>query len=137
MNEALRAHESMQPSSLDAPAGGDDDSPVLGDTLAAADRRMERAETMAAIAVACRGLNLRDRRILYLRFFQDKTQQEIGEELGVTQMQISRLLARILAELRTRLSADDADDANDANDEAEADGNDGADDGPAAAGAVS
>ncbi|TDD69091.1 sigma-70 family RNA polymerase sigma factor [Jiangella aurantiaca] len=43
----------------------------------------------------------RDRRILYLRFFKRWTQQEIADELGVTQMQVSRLLARVLGRLRT------------------------------------
>ena len=105
VNEALRAHESLRPSSLDAPCSPADDSPILGDTIADPNAGMERAETMAALALACQRLNMRDRRILYLRFFQDKTQQEIGEILGVTQMQISRLLARILGELRMQLSA--------------------------------
>jgi RNA polymerase sigma-B factor len=107
VNEALRAHESLRPSSLDAPCSPGDDSPILGDTIADTNGGMERAETMAALAIACHRLNIRDRRILYLRFFQDKTQREIGEVLGVTQMQISRLLTRILGELRTQLSADE------------------------------
>lgn len=110
VNEALRAHESLRPSSLDAPCGPGDDGPALGDTIADTDSGLEHAELMATLAQACRRLNLRDRRILYLRFFEDKTQQEIGEDLGVTQMQISRLLTRILAELRMRLSVDEAGD---------------------------
>jgi RNA polymerase sigma-B factor len=46
----------------------------------------------------------RDRRILYMRFFEDRSQQDIGRELGVTQMQISRLLERILRDLRTQIA---------------------------------
>ena len=45
----------------------------------------------------------RDRRILFLRFFEDCTQQEIAEEIGVTQMQVSRLIARIMRDLRRDL----------------------------------
>ena len=47
----------------------------------------------------------RDRRILYLRFCEDRTQAEIGDEIGVTQMQVSRLLTRILSQLRCQLVA--------------------------------
>lgn len=107
VNEALSAHESLRPSSLDAPCGPGEDSQVLGDTIPSPDPGIERAEIMAALGIACRRLNLRDRRILYLRFFEDKTQQEIGDLLGVTQMQISRLLTRILADLRKQLGPED------------------------------
>ena len=55
---------------------------------------------------AMRHLSDRDRKILYLRFVEDRTQQEIGNELGVTQMQASRLLKRILDQLRAELGAD-------------------------------
>ena len=55
---------------------------------------------------AVRHLSARDRKILQLRFVEDRTQQEIGTELGVTQMQASRLLKRILDQLRTELGAD-------------------------------
>jgi RNA polymerase sigma-B factor len=51
-----------------------------------------------------RRLKDRDRRIVYLRFFEQKSQREIGEEIGVTQMQVSRLLARILRDLRGQLT---------------------------------
>jgi RNA polymerase sigma-B factor len=53
-----------------------------------------------------RHLSERDRKILRLRFVEDRTQQEIGDELGVTQMQASRLLKRILDQLRSELGAD-------------------------------
>ena len=116
VNEALCAHEALQPSSLDAPCGPGEDSQPLGDTIADKHPSMERAELMAALGIACRRLNLRDRRILYLRFFEDKSQQEIGDDLGVTQMQISRLLTRILAQLRAQLSSDEEPDGQAAGD---------------------
>jgi RNA polymerase sigma-B factor len=50
-----------------------------------------------------RQLSDRDRRVLQLRFFDDCTQQEIAEEIGVTQTQVSRLLNRIFGELRDGL----------------------------------
>ena len=55
---------------------------------------------------AMRHLSDRDRKILHMRFVEDRTQQEIGNELGVTQMQASRLLKRILDQLRSELGAD-------------------------------
>jgi RNA polymerase sigma-B factor len=48
-------------------------------------------------------LSERDQRILYLRFIEDQSQSEIGETLGVTQMQVSRLLERIFRTLRAEL----------------------------------
>src|SRR5688572_32273303 len=53
---------------------------------------------------AVRGLSDRDRRILELRFFHGWTQEQIARDIGVTQMQVSRLLARILTDLRAELS---------------------------------
>ena len=50
-------------------------------------------------------LKPRDRRIVYLRFFEQKSQQEIADEIGVTQMQVSRLLARILRDLYRDLNS--------------------------------
>jgi len=51
-----------------------------------------------------RQLPERDRKIIYLRFFEDQSQKEIGAELGVTQMQVSRLLQRIMRILRAEIA---------------------------------
>jgi RNA polymerase sigma-B factor len=53
---------------------------------------------------AVRALGPRDRRILELRFFQGWTQEQIARDIGVTQMQVSRLLSRILRDLRNQLA---------------------------------
>jgi RNA polymerase sigma-B factor len=103
--DAMIAFGCFQPTSLDQPVGHEA-AATLGelipdqtgedagvDELAAADAR-------ATLGPAVRSLPFRDRRILYLRFFEEQTQEQIGEELGVTQMQVSRLLARILRDLR-------------------------------------
>ena len=52
------------------------------------------------------GLGEREKRILLLRFFKNMTQSQIAEEIGVSQMHVSRLLTRTLAQLRTSLEAD-------------------------------
>lgn len=104
VQEALSAHEHMRPASLNTTLSTQDGE-IYTDTVGDLDPRLERAERMATIAAACRTLTSRERRIVYLRFFEEKTQQEIGRELGVTQMQISRLLTHILDTLRERLTA--------------------------------
>jgi RNA polymerase sigma-B factor len=103
VDEALRSHESLRPSSLDAVPDTADDAQPLGELLGHIDARLERAEMLATIAPACRRLNARERRIVYLRFFEERTQAQIGQELDVTQMQVSRLIAQILERLRKEL----------------------------------
>ena len=66
---------------------------------------LEASDARVMLAPVVRQLSERDRQILYLRFFEDLTQAEIGQVLGVTQMQVSRLLNRILGTLRTELQA--------------------------------
>jgi RNA polymerase sigma-B factor len=101
--EALASEGCFTPSSIDERGPGDDGY-CLGERLGESDNEFERAEAVALMAPACRRLKPRDRRILYLRFFRGWTQSEIAAELGVTQMQVSRLLTRILTALRDQLS---------------------------------
>lgn len=100
--ETSASHGCFVASSIDY-RGGDGDETSLADTLGDDDTGYSRAEAVAALAPLCRRLAPRDKRILYLRYFHGWTQQEIAEELGVTQMQVSRLLARILDHLRRQL----------------------------------
>jgi RNA polymerase sigma-70 factor (sigma-B/F/G subfamily) len=106
VREAIASERIFQPGSLDGLPREDapDDGPqeLIGDE----DPRYDRAEAVALIAPACRGLPERHKRILYLRFFQDRTQSEIAEELGVSQVQVSRLLASILGGLRRAIDDD-------------------------------
>jgi RNA polymerase sigma-B factor len=104
--EALAADGCFSPSSLDRPvtARGDEGGVALLDFVGEADSAAPAAEARVVLGPALRRLKDRDRRIVYLRFFEQKSQREIGEEIGVTQMQVSRLLARILRDLRGQLS---------------------------------
>jgi RNA polymerase sigma-B factor len=102
--DALGATGCFAPASLDVPTG-DGDS-VLGDRLGGLDPAFDAAEARVTLAAVLRGLTPRERRILELRFFGGRTQAEIGADIGVTQMQVSRLLNRILARMRERLLAD-------------------------------
>ena len=103
VSEAIVSQESLRPMSLAHPVAGDD-ARTLADTVGHVDDRFDRTEMMTEVGVACRRLPYRDRRILFLRFFQERTQQEIAAELGVTQMQVSRLLSKILERLRSELA---------------------------------
>jgi RNA polymerase sigma-B factor len=79
----------------------------LGDLLSSSDDERSALEARVVLGPAVRRLGQRDRRILMLRFFRGLTQQQIAEDIGVTQMQVSRLLARIYRDLREQLDADD------------------------------
>jgi RNA polymerase sigma-B factor len=105
--EALAADGCFSPSSLDRPvaASGEAGGVPLGDFLGETDPGTPAAEARVVLGPAVRGLKPRDRRIIYLRFFEQRSQQEIADEIGVTQMQVSRLLARILRDLRGELTA--------------------------------
>ena len=101
--ETLASFGCFQPPSLDQPLRSAPEF-TLGDALASPTTGHEAVEARILLAHAVRDLSERDRRILYMRFFEDRTQQEIGDELGVTQMHVSRLLARILEKLRGEIS---------------------------------
>jgi RNA polymerase sigma-B factor len=103
LEETVQSYGCFQPPSLDRPLGTAD-GPTLGDVLPDDTPEQGAADARATLAPVVRRLPARDQRILYLRFFQDRSQQEIGSELGVTQMQVSRLLERILRDLRTQIA---------------------------------
>jgi len=102
VTEALASDGCFTPASLDRPVGPEGDA-VLGDLLGGIDAGQDAAEARVVLAPLVRDLSERDRRILMLRFFRGWTQQEIAEDIGVTQMQVSRLLSRILTDLRNDL----------------------------------
>jgi RNA polymerase sigma-B factor len=101
--EALQAGDCYQPLSLTQPTGPSSQL-TLADILCDDDDWNDLSDAKVSLIPAVRRLSARDRRILYLRFFEDCTQEEIGAELGVSQMQVSRLLARVLGELRLAIA---------------------------------
>jgi RNA polymerase sigma-B factor len=94
--EAMDAGASYTPAPLDAPRGGDPDSRSLGESLGESDPNYELVELGQAIGPAFRDLPPRERTIVQLRFFEDLTQSEIAERVGISQMHVSRLLRRAL-----------------------------------------
>lgn len=102
VDEAMAAEGCFTPSSLDHPVA-DGSATCLGDLIADEDDGFGSADARVMLGGAVRKLRPRDRMILRLRFYDGLTQQEIGDRIGVTQMQVSRLLSRILGELREEL----------------------------------
>ncbi len=100
---ARKAELALQPASLDAPVAGRPDASSLAELLGTEDPRVELMLDWQALASHWNDLTSRDQRILLMRFFGDLTQAEIGERLGISQMQVSRLIAAALARLRRRL----------------------------------
>ncbi len=100
VSDALLAQGCFAPQSLDAPTS--DGADTLGDSLLASDGidELDAAEARVILGTLTRDLTPRERLILYLRFVEGRTQSEIGAEIGVTQMQVSRLLNRTLSRLR-------------------------------------
>ena len=96
--EALASDGCFVPASLDHPTGGDG-STTLGDLLPLDDDH-SASEARLVLRPVLGQLSARDRQILSMRFYEGLTQREIAARIGVTQMQVSRLLTRILGQLR-------------------------------------
>jgi len=103
ITEALRAAEAYTTASLDKPVRMDTAGAAMVEFLSREDSRFDAVVNREALKPLLAKLSESDRRILMLRFFGGMTQSQIGEQLRVSQMQISRLLARILDELRAGL----------------------------------
>jgi RNA polymerase sigma-B factor len=101
--DALQALQAYDALSLDAPrpGGGEEGSEMTyGEGLGHEDERYELVELDASITAVLAQIPARERRILHMRFVEDLTQTEIAVRVGVSQMQVSRLLRRSLAQLR-------------------------------------
>jgi RNA polymerase sigma-B factor len=96
--EAKAAHHSM---SLDAPNRSEEgDTLTVGDSLGTEDERFAFIDDCLSVKKALRLLPLKERRVLQMRFVEDRTQAEIGDRIGVSQMQVSRMQRSALARLR-------------------------------------
>jgi RNA polymerase sigma-B factor len=92
--------------SLDTPATSESGAADLGELLGGNDEDMEAVPDRVALRQHIRDLPEREQRILHLRFFNDLTQGQIAEKLGISQMHVSRLLSQSVAVLRTRMLAE-------------------------------
>ena len=97
--DGLQVAEAYGTVSLDAPLAGEEDATRI-ESLGDEDERLGLVDDQTTIFAAAKHLPQREREILYLRFGEDLTQSEIAERVGVSQMQVSRLLRRSLHRLR-------------------------------------
>jgi RNA polymerase sigma-B factor len=102
--EGLRAQDAYRTSSLDAPVG--EGGGTVGDSLGEVDRALAAVEDHHALRPLLDRLPDRERTIVILRFFGGLTQTQIAAKVGLSQMHVSRLLARTLVQMRTGLEAD-------------------------------
>jgi RNA polymerase sigma-B factor len=98
--EALEAGQAYRFASLDAPVAGDSEGETLASRLGSEDAGLDDAERRATLSPLLGQLPDREQLILHLRFFEGLTQSEIASRLGISQMHVSRLLARSVAQLR-------------------------------------
>ncbi|HEU4974608.1 MAG TPA: SigB/SigF/SigG family RNA polymerase sigma factor [Baekduia sp.] len=105
--EALEAAAAYNATSFETPRGpGGEPGDTLADTVGGPEDGYERAEERATIDQLMRSITPREREVLRLRFEEDLTQAEIGEHIGVSQMQVSRLIRQAVARLRLAASAE-------------------------------
>ena len=103
LREARQAEIASRPSSLDAPMAGQPGTVTLADVLGEEDPGMEHMLGMQAVAAHWGELPPREQEILLMRFADDMTQAQIGQQLGISQMHVSRLSTHALGYLRQRV----------------------------------
>ena len=99
--EALQAGNAYRSVSFETPrGGGDDEAATLADAVGVDEPGFDRAEQRATLATLLAAISPREREVLRLRFEEDLTQAQIGEIVGVSQMQVSRIIRQAIARLR-------------------------------------
>ncbi|MGH2854860.1 MAG: SigB/SigF/SigG family RNA polymerase sigma factor [Solirubrobacteraceae bacterium] len=109
--DALEAAAAYRAASLDASrsaSAGEEAGESVADTLGTQEAGFQRAEERAILEPLLARLSPRERVVLQLRFGEDLTQAEIGERIGVSQMQVSRLIRQALARMRAGLGAEES-----------------------------
>jgi RNA polymerase sigma-B factor len=102
--EAMDAMHAYAAGSLDAPTRDEEVTRI--DTMGDEDPSLELVEAWSTVAPAVADLPERERRVLYLRFFRGLTQSEIAEDIGVSQMHVSRILSQTLDRLRSAVGVE-------------------------------
>jgi RNA polymerase sigma-B factor len=104
--EALEAMGAYRATSLDSPRSSrDEETESVAEGLGASDHGFDRAEERATLEPLMGRISERERTVLRLRFGEDLTQAEIGERIGVSQMQVSRLIRQALTRLRAGIDS--------------------------------
>jgi RNA polymerase sigma-B factor len=106
VQDALESAAGYAPASLNVPVGGPDGSSEFGDLLGGPDGDLEAVEDRVTVAGLLLRMPARERQMLAMRFYGNRTQTEIAAELGISQMHVSRLLSRALGWLREAMLND-------------------------------
>ncbi|WP_410643319.1 SigB/SigF/SigG family RNA polymerase sigma factor [Amycolatopsis sp. lyj-346] len=106
VREGLLAAQAYRATSIDAPARGAEGTATIADRLVVDDSGFASFDNRIALQAAMAKVPPRERAIIKMRFFDDLSQSQIAERIGVSQMQISRLLARTLEQLRGHITAE-------------------------------
>jgi RNA polymerase sigma-B factor len=108
--EALESGQAYATLSLSAPTGGGEDGSDLDplESLGELEHEYEVSEDRAVLAPGLRVLDERERRILHLRFFEGLTQSQIAQQVGISQMHVSRLIRRALDKIRDEIAVEDS-----------------------------
>jgi len=104
--EGLEASEAYRSSSLDEMLSSEQGSATVGELVGEADAELDRVDYRQALRPVLAELAERERTIVMLRFFGNMTQTQIAEQVGISQMHVSRLLTQTLGRLRSRLDPD-------------------------------
>ena len=102
--EGIESSNAYSTLSLDASDDNEDGAATMLDAIGVDDANLEHVEIRESIKPLLDRLEPREKKILLLRFFKNMTQSQIAEEIGVSQMHVSRLLFRILAHLRAQIA---------------------------------
>ncbi len=105
--EGIESSNAYSTLSLDASDNSEDGAATMLDAIGVVDENLEHVEIRESIKPLLDRLDAREKRILLLRFFKNMTQSQIAEEIGVSQMHVSRLLTRTLEQLRTSMEVAD------------------------------
>ena len=106
--EGIESSNAYSTLSLDAGDNDEEGAGTMLDAMGVDDENLEHVEIRESIKPLLDRLDAREKRILLLRFFKNMTQSQIAEEIGVSQMHVSRLLSRTLDQLRASLEVDDS-----------------------------
>ena len=103
--ESGRAYSSLSLSSGGAQEDGEELDPL--ESIGTEEHQYEVSEDRAVLAPGFRVLDERERKILHLRFFEGLTQSQIAQQIGISQMHVSRLIRRSLEKIRDEIAAED------------------------------
>ena len=105
--DALETGQAYSTLSLSAPGGGGDDDMDPLESLGTEEHQYEVSEDRAVLEPGFRVLDERERTILHLRFFEGLTQSQIAQQVGISQMHVSRLIRRSLEKIREEIASDE------------------------------